>query len=151
MKQIDVTTDIAAPAETVWRVLVDFPNHREWNPFIRSITGRVIEGGRLNVQISPPGGRGMRFRPRLLVVDEPRELRWVGRLIVRGLFDGEHAFVIEESASDRCRITQSEKFSGLFARMAGRSLEATADGFRQMNEALKSRAESIASVEGTVR
>jgi len=33
------------------------------------------------------------------VVDKNRELRWVGHLIVNGLFDGEHYWVLRGNAS----------------------------------------------------
>jgi uncharacterized protein YndB with AHSA1/START domain len=31
---LDETVDIAAPAELVWEVIVDFPRYAEWNPFV---------------------------------------------------------------------------------------------------------------------
>lgn len=37
----------------------------------------------------------MTFRPTVLVAEPDRELRWRGRLLVPGLLDGEHAFVVE--------------------------------------------------------
>ena len=47
------------------------------------------------LHIQPPGSGGMRFRPSLLVVSPLRELRWKGKLLVPGLFDGEHSFTLE--------------------------------------------------------
>ncbi|MBI2494818.1 MAG: SRPBCC domain-containing protein [Candidatus Rokubacteria bacterium] len=76
-------------------VLTDFPAYPAWNPFIRRIAGAARPGARLAVHIQPAGGRGMTFRPTVLVAEPDRELRWRGRLLVPGLLDGEHAFVIE--------------------------------------------------------
>ena len=37
----------------------------------------------------------MTFKPTVLAVHPERELRWLGRFILPGLFDGEHSFRIE--------------------------------------------------------
>jgi len=37
----------------------------------------------------------MTFRPTILKAEPNRELRWLGHLLVPGLFDGEHIFTIE--------------------------------------------------------
>jgi hypothetical protein len=34
----------------------------------------------------------MRFRPTVLKAEPPRELRWLGHFVFRGIFDGEHIF-----------------------------------------------------------
>ena len=39
MKELRREVEIAAPAERVWSVLVDFDAYPDWNPFIRSIQG----------------------------------------------------------------------------------------------------------------
>ena len=70
-------------------------------------------------------------------------LRWLGRLLVPGLFDGEHSFTIRPLAEDRVRFVQREEFKGLLVPLFARSLDAnTRRGFEQMNAALKERAES---------
>jgi len=38
----------------------------------------------------------MDFEPTLLTVKEFHELRWVGRLLMPGIFDGEHYFKLQE-------------------------------------------------------
>jgi hypothetical protein len=90
VREIVTEIEINAPTERVWEVLTTFGSYTEWNPYIRSAQGELREGGRLEIRIEPPGGRGMTFRPVLLSVHRPKELRWLGRLGVRGLFDGEH-------------------------------------------------------------
>ena len=147
MKLVEVTTEIGAPAETVWQVLIDFEKHPSWNPFIKRISGLPIAGQRLRVHIAPPGGRGMTFKPRVVAAKQPHELRWLGRFLFPGLFDGEHAFVITPTSEASCRLTQSEKFSGLLVAMSRGTLDATRDGFAQMNDALKGRAELLATAD----
>lgn len=145
MKSIERAVSIDASADRVWEVLTDFTAFPAWNPFVREISGELVVGGRLTVRISPPGGKGMKFRPRLLAVDPGRELRWLGRFLLPGLFDGEHSFVITPTGPATCRLVQGEAFSGLFTLMSKGMLEGTAQGFDQMNHALKQRAESLSA------
>jgi hypothetical protein len=91
MRELRTEIEIAAPPERVWQVLSDFDAYSEWNPFIRSIVGDAEVGSRLSVRLEPPGARGMTFKPTVRAVAPPRELRWLGRLFVPGLFDGASA------------------------------------------------------------
>ena len=93
MRELLTKTGISAPPEYVWRILVDFNKFPEWNPFIKEAEGEITEGGRLKVRIEPPGGKGMTFKPVVKRVALNRELRWLERLIVPGLFDGEHSLI----------------------------------------------------------
>ena len=92
---------------------MDFPGHNRWNPFVRSIEGTPRVGEPLNVVVQPPGGRAMRFRPRVLAVEPAKELRWKGKLFVQGLFDGEHIFLLEAKPNGSVLFQQGEIFSGL--------------------------------------
>jgi hypothetical protein len=142
MHEIRTEIDIAATAEQVWSILLDFPAHPEWNPFIRHIEGMAETGARLNVHIQPPGSKGMSFRPTILALAPNRELRWLGHLLLSGIFDGEHYFQISRLGPGRVRFVQGERFSGLVIPFAKSSLDgATKAGFSAMNQALKARAE----------
>lgn len=141
MRLIDTRIEIAAPAARVWRVLTDFPRFPEWNPFITRIEGVPEPGARLRVEIKPPGRSAMTFTPVVLAARPGRELRWRGRLLLPGIFDGEHAFELEERDGERCSFRQSERFTGLLVPLLGGALAATERGFAAMNAALKKRAE----------
>src|SRR5437899_12470765 len=91
-RRIDTHVEIESSARRVWEVLVDFPAYAHWNPFVVAISGTAVRGRHLTVAIRPPGGRAMTFRPIVLAADAHRELRWLGRLILPGLFDGAHVF-----------------------------------------------------------
>jgi hypothetical protein len=76
-----------------------------------------------------------------LTAQAARELRWKGKLLLPGIFDGEHSFRLEPSG-DRTRFVHGEKFSGLLvALMGASSFKQIERGFRDMNEAIKKRAE----------
>jgi len=136
-------TEIRATPERIWAVLTDFTEYPAWNPFIRSVRGNTIEGETITVDLRPSGATGMKIHPVILKVSPNRELRWVGRLFVRGLFDGEHVFAIKPLGDTRCLFVQHEYFSGLLLPLLETMLKKdTARGFAEMNEALKLRAET---------
>ncbi len=139
--------EIDAPPARVWQALTDFSAYHEWNPFITRIAvkGELQRGAVLTITVSPPESSEATFRPEVLVCEEPRELRWRGKLWVKGLFDGEHYFLCQETPEGRTRFVQGENFKGLFVKMLGKQLTHVARGFVYMNQALKSR------VEGTPR
>ena len=140
MKRIATTIDIDAPASTVWRILTDFAAYPDWNPFIRRLSGELVAGARLQVTVQPPGRRAMSFRPVVQRVEADRELRWLGRVLLPGLFDGEHAFLIEQRTGG-CRLHHEETFNGLLVPLFEGTLSATEQGFVALNVALQRRAE----------
>ncbi len=144
MKELRTEIEIEATAGRVWEILTDFDSYPEWNPFIRSVTGEAELGAHLDVRIEPPGGREMGFKPTVLEAEPERELRWLGRLLVPGVFDGEHSFRIEPADDTHVRFLQAERFSGVLVPLFGKTLARTERGFGEMNEALKARAEGSA-------
>lgn len=143
MKRIRTVTEIAASPDKVWSILSKAASYPKWNPFIRSIRGEMVKGSRLSVKLAPPGGRPMTFRPTVLEASEPHELRWLGRVLFPGLFDGEHRFAIEPIDEYHVRFIQEERFTGaLVPVFLNRSMEKrTTSGFEAMNAALKACAE----------
>ncbi len=142
MKELHSEIEIQASSERVWQVLTDFSKFAQWNPFIRRVSGEIKTGARLDVYLQPTGASGMRFRPTVIKAEQNRELRWLGRLLIPGLFDGEHLFRIEPLGQNRVRFIQNEIFRGLLVPMLARSLDRdTLRGFEEMNRALKATAE----------
>jgi hypothetical protein len=142
MRELTTSIEIDAAPQRVWDVLTDFASYGEWNPFIRSIVGKPDVGSRVRVRIEPPDGRGLTLKPTVRSADPARELSWLGRLLVPGVFDGEHRFRLEPLDGDRTRFTQSERFRGVLVPLTGKVLEKTQRGFEEMNDALKRRVES---------
>ncbi|MFF4894327.1 SRPBCC family protein [Micromonospora chersina] len=139
---ISTTIDIAASPQAVWEVLTDFAAYPEWNPFMRHIEGTAEVGTKLVVHLSPPGGRGMTFKPTVLAADPGRELRWLGKLGVGGLFDGEHSFVLTANADGTTHLIHGERFSGVLVTLFKGTLKNTHAGFDAFNHALKQRVET---------
>ena len=142
MREIVTEVEIAASPSRVWSILTDLDHFSEWNPFISEATGVVQEGAGLKVHIAPPGGKPMTFTPRVTRVVPEREFRWLGRLLMPGLFDGEHIFEIKPLGENRSSLVQREEFRGLLVPLLWSSLDTrTRQGFNDMNAALKVKAE----------
>lgn len=140
--------EIDAAPEIVWSVLTDLNGYAAWNPFITSAEGTVEVGRQLTNRMEPPGGKATTFRPRVTEVEADTTFEWLGRLGVRGVFDGRHRFELTATATGT-RFVQDEEFTGILVRLLRGPLDGgTRAGFEQMNAALKTRAEAIAA--GTV-
>jgi hypothetical protein len=141
MKDLRTEIEFDGIPEEVWAVLADLPAYPEWNPFIERIDGALRVGGKLDVRLQPVGERGITMHPSVLAVEPGRELRWIGHLMIPGIFDGEHRFRIEEAGAGRVRFIQSERFGGILLPLLWKKLRdgGTAKGFRAMNEALAQR------------
>ena len=143
MKELHSEIEIAASAERVWDILTDFASYPQWNPFIRRISGELEVGERLEVRLKAPDSRGVTLRPTVLRAEPHRLMRWVGHLLVPGLFDGEHSLATQPLDKNRVRFVQHEVFKGVLVPLFARSLDNnTLRGFEQMNGALKVRAEA---------
>ncbi|HSH41007.1 MAG TPA: SRPBCC domain-containing protein [Arenicellales bacterium] len=144
MRQILTDIEIEAEPVAIWAILMGFPSYPDWNPFIRRIEGPAEEGGRLTVEVQPPDSRARTFHPVVIEYVDNRVLRWLGRLPLPGLFDGEHFFRLEALAPGRARFIHGERFTGLLVPFSKRFLdESVRAGFLEMNQALKSRAEHL--------
>jgi hypothetical protein len=122
-KQLHATIEIDATPERVWQVLTDLAAYPDWNPFITRASGTARPSQRLHLRMQPPGGRDATLRPTALEADPGRRLRWLGHLLLPGLFDGDHSFTIEPLGDRRVRVTQQERFRSILVPLAATSLD----------------------------
>lgn len=142
MRKIETTIEINATPEKVWQVLLDFEHYPQWNPFIKTISGKKEIDAQLTVEIQPPENKTMVFKPIVLDVVENKEFRWKGKLFFKGLFDGEHFFKLSQTKEGTTLFTQGENFSGILVAILARMLVDTETGFELMNHALKEECEN---------
>ena len=142
-REIKTEIVVNASKEEIWNVLLDHKKYPEWNPFIKKITGTSVQGENLAVTIQSDGNEPMDFKPIVLINNENEEFRWKGKLIVKGVFDGEHYFILEKIDTNRTKFIQGENFSGILSGIFMLMIrEDTEGGFNSMNMALKNRVES---------
>jgi hypothetical protein len=146
MRELLTEIDIDASPETVWNVLSDFGSYPEWNPYVRSIKGKMENGERLDIFLKPPNSKGWAIKPTVQVASRNHEFRWLGHMAgVRFLFNGEHYFRLDRLSEKKTRLSHGEVFSGIMVPMLWKSLNSnTRAGFRKFNQAIKERSERIA-------
>jgi len=107
-KEIKTEIVIQATPEKIWSILTDFENYPNWNPFISTIEGNAVRRNKIKVSIHPPGGKKMTFRPIVITKKDEKELSWRGKVLFRGLFDGEHKFELIDNHDGTVTFIQSE-------------------------------------------
>lgn len=135
--QISTSVIINANSSTVWKVLTAFERYSKWNPFINSIQGKIEVGTKFHAEIGT-----MKFKPTTLVYDENKEFTWLGQLILPGIFDGKHSFIIQDNNDGTTTLIQKESFKGILVRFMKKKLDNDIiNKFKQMNDKLKEIAE----------
>jgi uncharacterized protein YndB with AHSA1/START domain len=150
------TVEIDAPIDVVWRVMLDTDAYGEWNPFVvRADTPRpTAVGNPIVLHVRWADGRGTRSPERITVVDPPyadgggaftARLSYVyeGLPARLGLVRGTRHQQLTQRPGGPTTYDTVEEFSGPLVRLAGPGR--VADGFRRHAEALKRRAEELAS------
>lgn len=140
-KIIRTEITIKASPKKIWKILTSFEKFADWNPFIKQISGKLEVGEQLQVVIYPPKGASMKFKPTILSLVEEKEFIWKGMFLLPGLFDGEHRFFLEKDGNN-LRFVQEELFTGILSYIMPKTIyEKTEAGFKEMNLALKNKAE----------
>lgn len=143
-KELITEIKIKANPAKVWAVLTDFSSYPAWNPFIKSLTGDVKVGHTIIARLEPPKATGMTFKPKVLVLEANKKFVWLGHLLFKGLFDGEHSFELIDNLDGTTTFIQSEKFGGILVPLFNKMIDTnTKEGFESMNKALKERIENL--------
>jgi hypothetical protein len=133
---------INATPEKVWEIFTNFEKYPEWNPFIKSLKGNPNTDSKINVFLQPQNNKGMNFSPNVLKFDTNKEFRWIGKLFIPRLFDGEHTFLLIDNHDGTTTFLQFERFRGILIPLMKKMLEIdTLNSFKSMNEAFKIRCE----------
>jgi hypothetical protein len=135
---IDTTVDINAGKDAVWDVLTDFASYQEWNPGMR-IEGAPEVGTKLAVHMTG----GMSFKPKVLAATPGKELRWLGKLGLRGIAAGEHYFVLTTNDDGTTRLNHGERYSGALVALAKGSSANSGAAYEAFSQALKQRVEQL--------
>ena len=99
-------------------------------------------GNKIIVRIEPPEASVTTFKPTVTAFEPNKKLSWLGVLLMRGIFDGEHKFELTDNANGTTTLVQSEDFKGILVSLFKKQLNGnTRRGFEAMNTKLKKLAE----------
>jgi hypothetical protein len=143
---IRLTSDIAAPAATVWDVIADLPAYAEWNPF--------VVGCRSTLAVGSPIAMRVRLFPSITQSQRETIFEHVPfERLCYGIDGGR----LQAVASRRChelhpvdpgttRYVSSFEMSGWMSGVVAALLRTRLEhGFRSMTDALRMRAEALAA------
>ena len=142
MKILSTEITINTPVQNVWDIFTDFDSFSNWNPFMKYIKGEMIIGKKIQVMITPPESNPMKFSPKLLKYENQKEIRWIGRVGIPLVFDGEHILQFIDNNDGTTKFIQKEEFKGILVPFVKKMLDVnTKNGFELMNKALKEQCE----------
>ena len=136
--EIKTSIVINAQPAKVWQIFTSFEQYPQWNPFIKEVTGKVQANNKIKINAG-----GMVFKPKVLVYQENKALKWLGHLLLPGLFDGVHQFLLIDNQDGTTIFEQNELFKGILVPFFKQKLDVdTRNGFNEMNLGLKELAEA---------
>ena len=145
MADFRTTFPVAASAETVWGILVDFERWSEWNPSVPSISGEARLGSTLDITLAMPRRPSAKVKATITELDPERRFRWHGNIGGDRLFAGTRQFDIDPQPDGSVLVTHVETVTGLlfpvFRAVMGSAIQEHHDN---LSTALKDRAENMA-------
>ncbi len=136
---IRTAVEIDVPREEVYAVLADLGAYPKWNPYHRRIEGEFEEGSDMTIHVTRPDGKQVEVPPHMMRIIENEEITWGGG--IKGVFYGVHSFYLESQPNGKTLLKHYEDFSGFAVGFADLPPGVIADGYHQMNIALKKKLE----------
>ena len=87
---VSVSADIAAPAETVWRLLTEVDEQRRWNSTLMEIDGAIAEGQ--TVRLKAHSAPDREFKLKVSGVTPNQTMQWSDGMAP--MFKGVRTFVL---------------------------------------------------------
>ncbi len=141
MKFFTATINIAAPKETIWKILTDAPNYPQWDPGVIRIEGKIAPDEKIVAynKISP----NRAFPAKVSEFIPNQRMAWSGGMPL-GLFKGVRTFTLTPKSDGTVDFTLREEFSGPLLPLIGRTIPDMTQSFQDFVNGLKSHAESRA-------
>ena len=141
-ERIEHRVGIQAPAEVIWELIYDLASWRDWNPLYPKAAGDIRIGSTLDLTLALPGQQPRQIHPVIREWVPNEQLHW-NLSVMGGLMKTVRYVEIEQLAEASCIVSNGEIFGGMMGASAAKRMgRAIHRGFREMNEALKARAEA---------
>ena len=113
MKELHAVIQIAAPLDTVWRVLTDFEHWTDWNPMVNQASGSASVGSPLHITMRGPDAKdGMTYKPIVMESNPPKTFRWRATMMGSLMFTNDRVFELR-TIEGGTELTNTEEFRGL--------------------------------------
>jgi hypothetical protein len=138
MKAYSASTNIRAPAETIWKILTDAAGYPEWDPYAIRIEGKIAPGQTVTAYTKLAPKRA--FPARVTEFSPGRRMAWTGGMPL-GLFKGVRTFTLSPRPDGSVDFTVREEFSGPLLGLFAGSLPDMTEPFEAFVKGLKALAE----------
>ncbi|MBW4438859.1 MAG: SRPBCC domain-containing protein [Pleurocapsa minor GSE-CHR-MK-17-07R] len=150
---VEARTQISAPPAVVWGVLMDMGRYKEWSTLLHAEQTTPPQPGQtIRLRLSMPNGPTYSFQPLVITLERDRHFAWSQQTGMKGIFDGEHHFVLSPVDSNGTLLHNYERYSGLLSPIIQRlpMMRSAASGFSTMNDEIKRRSEQLVSGESVM-
>lgn len=134
--ECEVTVNIRAGADRIWRLLTDAKDFPRWNSTVTSIEGQIREGEQLRLRVP---GTDRTFTPKVSDVVPSQSMTWTGGFTP--LFKGVRTFKLKPRDDGSTDFVMEERFSGLMLPLVKGSLPDFGPVFERYAHDLKKEAE----------
>jgi hypothetical protein len=138
-----IESEVILPADVAlsWQVLTDFSKYPEWNPYVPRIEGQFAEGEKLSFTVVDANFEApLDLQAELGEIVLNEHFHWSGMLLMPGLHDTLHGFILLDRGDGTTQLRHYEEFRGILPRVLPdreRRIAKTKASFQKMNEALK--------------
>lgn len=143
---VEARTRIAAPPAVVWGVLMDMGQYKEWSTLLHAEQTTPPQlGATIRLRLSMPNGPTYSFAPDVITLETNHHFAWRQKTVLRGIFDGEHHFVLTAVGTTHTDLHNYERYSGLISPIIRRlpMMQGATSGFEVMNNEIKQRSENL--------
>ncbi len=141
---IDDSVEIAASAEVVWKVLTDFDNYGEWNPFVAACKTTLEPGSPIDMQVHL-GPRERAQREWIRSCTPGVEFSYAMKPVPLGALHSLRSHTLTALTPTTTRYTSHFELGGWLRGAVTTPMGAALhSGFAGMTAALKTRAEQLA-------
>ncbi len=137
---IRTETVLPASIEHSWQALSNFKKYPQWNPYLISVVGEFLPGEKITATLVDGNfDKPTTVYPRMELIEANKRFCWRGILLVPGLFDTRHCFVLHALSATETRLAHYEEFGGIIPRLVPAQESMTPEttrAFQLMNEAL---------------
>ncbi len=137
MKKYTASVTIKAPAETVWKILIDAAGYPQWDLSMDHIEGKLALGETVKffTKLSAQA-----FPVKVTAFEPSRKLVLTGGIPL-GMFKSERTHTLSANHDGTTSFHTGEIFSGLLLPVFGKNIPDLTENFRNFAAALKKEAE----------
>lgn len=141
---INHTRDVAAPAATLWQVVIDLGAYAEWNPFVVGCRSTLVVGEPIDMRVQIFSSFTQPQRETILEHDEGRHLCYGLAPNILGAISSRRCHGVEAVDGLHSRYHSTFELSGWLVPVVGTLLGSRlVHGFNAMTNALVERAEQL--------